>query len=161
MRIGKLKLFEKRVIGDNPDNGPLLIRWILFRIPGFGIFLHKLCRSDHDRALHCHPWNFLSIILKGSYDEIRYVKTISNVAMYEDMEQTEYQHHHVGSILFRPSTWRHRVILGDKPAWTLVFVGLNHRQWGFWPNGEFCWWRKYDPDKGICQEDVLYPEQAD
>lgn len=160
MRIGPLKIFQKRVIGDNPHNGPLLVRWILFRLPGFGIFLHKLCRSDHDRALHDHPWPFISIVLRG-YDEIRHVKDVRNTGMYETISVTEYQHHCFGSILYRPATWRHRVIIGDKPAWTLVIVGLNYRKWGFWPNGEFCWWRKYNPDKGICEENLIYEEQTD
>jgi hypothetical protein len=160
MIIGKLKIFEKRVIGDGPE-GPLRIRWILFRVPSFGIFLHKLCRSDHDRALHDHPWSFLSVVLKGGYDEIRYVRTITQIGVYGRFEEDEHQHHSVGSILFRPAEWRHRVIINDKPAWTLVFVGLNRRRWGFWPTGEFCWWRKYNPDKGICEENPICPEQDD
>lgn len=59
--------FEKRVIG--PDEDPLLIRWVLFRVPAFGVYLHNMRRSDYDRALHDHPWPFVSLVLRGGYWE--------------------------------------------------------------------------------------------
>lgn len=160
MRIGKLKLFEKRIIGD-PAN-PLLVRWIVIRHPGFaGIFLHKLCRSDHDRALHDHPWGFVSLILKGGYEEIHRSEVIWSSTGFPLDWYNERLVHKPGAILFRPALWRHRVIIGDKPSWNLIFVGPKYRRWGFWPNGSWCWWRKYNPDKGICEEDFLNTEEGD
>lgn len=154
MRLGRLKLFEKRVIGE-PDN-PLLVRWVLIRHPALaGIFLHKLCRSDHDRALHDHPWGFISIVLRG-YQEVHHVRDIESPYNFEYIEESELLTHYPGCVLFRPASWRHRVIIGGKPAWTLVLVGPKYRRWGFWPSGSWCWWRKYNPDKGICEEDIIY-----
>jgi len=144
MIIGSLKLFEKRVIGDK-DN-PLLIRYIIFRLPSFGIFLHKLCRSDHERALHDHPWPFNTLILRTGYTEV-----------------TDHGERFLapGTWVHRPATWKHRVVIHDKPAWTLVFLGPRIRKWGFWPDGKWCWWRKYDDTKGICSEEILWQGNDD
>lgn len=153
MRIGNLKIMEKRVIDNDPVLGPLVVRWILLRHPKvFGIFLHKLCRSDHDRSLHDHPWSFLSLLLKNGYSEERFVCDI------HDEVVTQYDKHRVGAILWRPATWRHRVIIEPgKPAWTLIFLGPRARRWGFWTKTGWCWWKKYNPVKGICEEEILYP----
>jgi len=35
------------------------------------IYLHHILRSDKDRHLHDHPWDYSSIILKGGYFETR------------------------------------------------------------------------------------------
>lgn len=132
-----IRLFARKVIGG--DANPLLIRWILVRVPFLGIYLHKLCRSDHERALHDHPWSFVSVVLRGGYHEI----TASGKRWRG-----------VGSIAYRPATWRHRVVIAPaRPAWTLVFVGPRSRNWGFWPGDRFCFWRRYNPELGICEDE--------
>src|SRR5579859_4740726 len=120
MNVRGLRLFERQVIGG--DASPLLVRWILIRVAAWGIYLHKFCRSDYERALHDHPWPFLSIILRGGYWEI-HDQTI-------DGKQTEvYQA--PGRVLLRPAEWRHRVVLRDgKPSWSLILVGRRVRRWG-------------------------------
>lgn len=153
MRIGKIKLFEKTVIAAEAPDGPLLIRWILVRFPGYGIYLHKLCRSDYDRALHDHPWPFVSIVLKNGYHEV-HDQTVD--------EQLITVWHAPGSVLFRPAEWRHRVVIRPgKPAWTLILVGRRCRRWGFHLPTGWCWWRMHDPVKGICEEEVLWKTGSD
>ncbi len=155
MRIAGFKLFEHRVIGNGPL-GPLLERWILFRHPKlFGIFVHKLCRSDHDRALHDHPWSFLTVILRRGYFEVFYDHS------QPDWLRERFTQHKPGAVLYRPACHRHRVVIKGKPAWTLVFVGPKCRKWGFWPDSGWCWWRRYDTNKGICSEDILYTGDSD
>lgn len=145
MKIGSLKFLEKRVIGDEDD--PLLIRYVVFRLPWFGLWVHKLCRSDHDRALHDHPWSFISIILKGGYQEVTDVGTLE---------------HRPWSVLLRPAEWRHRVVIqSGKPSWNLIFVFQRRRLWGFWPDNNWCWWRRYDYQTGICQEELLWEDDDD
>lgn len=57
------------VIGGTND--PYLLRWYLIpRNPIVNVYLHKFLRSDDDRALHDHPWWFVSLILRGQYDEV-------------------------------------------------------------------------------------------
>lgn len=147
MRIGSWNFFDKRIISDDPTD-PLMIRYRLLRTPSFGIFIHKFCRSDHDRCLHDHPWDYLAIILKGGYWEI--------------MDDDRGAQRRPGNILYRPATWRHRVVLQPgKTSWSLTFVSGRKRRWGFWPNGQWCWWRKYNPYTGICEEEVIYEGNND
>lgn len=154
-----IELLRKRYIGGTED--PLVIRWILFRTPWCAVFLHKLCRSDYERALHDHPWPFVSIVLKGEYLE---VVTENNAAI----------HRRRWSVAYRPAAWRHRVVLTRekinfrattprselhvpyRPCWTLMLVGPRQRRWGFWVDGQFCWWRKHNPDLNICEDHVLH-----
>lgn len=161
MRIGNWKFFEKTIVDYGSPQGPLLVRYILIRNPKYwGIFLHKLCRSDHDRALHDHPWPFVSLILANGYKEIHHVswKESHNEMLDCKVEEIteEVLQHISGEIMYRPAEWRHRVVIEGKPCWTLVLVGPRARRWGFWPNGTWCWWRKYDTHKGICQENLLH-----
>lgn len=155
MRIKNLKLLEHRVIGDGPL-GPLLERWIVIRHEQLGgIYVHKLCRSDHDRALHDHPWSFLSIVLGRGYDEVFYDET------QPPRFREQWRRNKPGFVLFRRAGYRHRVVITGKPAWTLVFVGPKVRRWGFWPEGGWCWWRKYDSSKGVCEDEIIHTGSSD
>ncbi len=139
----QIRIFRKRIIGG--VNNPLLIRYILVRIPCFGIYIHHLMRSDYDRALHDHPWPFMSFILAGEYIE------------HTPQEAKKYKRF---SILFRPAMWLHRLQM-DKPCWTLVIVGKRQRKWGFMlPNG-WCWWRKHNADLGICEDEIIHEDGGD
>src|SRR5690606_8416676 len=54
---------------DNPE-GPYLERWYLLpRNRVLNVYLHRFLRDDDDRALHDHPWAWLSLLLQGSYVE--------------------------------------------------------------------------------------------
>lgn len=116
------------VIGGHDD--PYLRRWYLIpRNPALNIYLHQFLRDDYDRALHDHPWWFVSLMLRGAYTEITERGPIRRRA---------------GSIAFRPAEWRHRVELDwadgltrrGIPAWTLIVTGRRVRTWGFWCPGE-------------------------
>ena len=164
MKIGKLKLFESaKYIGGKED--PLLIRWILFRIPSFGIFIHKFCRSDYDRALHDHPWTFISLILKGGYYEVT-----EEIVPGVISKQFVFNWRAPGSLLYRPAEFKHRVVLQQlnnglkrwlEPSWSLILVFRRRRKWGFWLKDKWCWWRQYDYDKAICSEDILWTDEND
>jgi hypothetical protein len=137
-----MKLFYKRVIGD--ENNPLMFRYIIFRTKWIGFFVHKFLRDDHDRALHDHPWSFISIILKGGYYEV----TEEKISWKGP-----------GSILYRPAAWRHRVVLLDGiPSWSFIIRLKRTRDWGFWPDGKWCLWRKYNWILGICEENEIHEE---
>lgn len=145
MNVGPLTLFERRVIGDGPT--PLLVRYIVFRLPAFGVYLHKLCRSDYDRALHDHPWPFISVLLTDGYWE-RHDQTI-NCSEVEEWRPR-------WSVLLRPAEWRHRLVLEKAPVWTLILVGRRSRSWGFFLPGGWCWWRKTNYRKGICEDGIIW-----
>lgn len=161
MKIGKMKFFQKTTIGGKEN--PLLLRYILIRFPRFGIYLHHMLRSDYDRALHDHPWPFISFVLAGGYTEV-HDQTI-------DGKQVRVEHK-PGSILLRPAEWRHRFVLKGladpnatqdrfRDAWTLVIVGRRQRKWGFFLPTGWCWWRQHDDGKNICSDEILYDYNSD
>lgn len=84
---------------------------------GASLMINYFHRSDEDRELHDHPWNFKSLILWRGYNEHHPGGIITT---------------YPGMLIRRPAQWRHRVILkNNKPACTLVFTGPNLREWGF------------------------------
>jgi hypothetical protein len=114
---------------------PYLLRWYLFpRNRWMNLYLHKFCRDDDDRALHDHPWWFVSVMLAGVYRE------------YTMGGGGECETRRTGSIAFRRAVHRHRVELLKRtdgtpiPCWTVVLTGPNVRTWGFWcPKGFVPW----------------------
>jgi hypothetical protein len=65
------RLFNYRDI-VKPENGKdtlYLRRFYIIRKGPFKLFLHNIRRSDSDRHLHDHPWDFDSICLKNGYIE--------------------------------------------------------------------------------------------
>ena len=46
-------------------------RYRLLKTPIMRLYLHQILESDKDGDLHCHPWSFVSLILKGHYVERR------------------------------------------------------------------------------------------
>jgi hypothetical protein len=111
------------VIGNPKD--PYIHRWYLIpRNSWCNLYLHHILRSDDDRALHDHPWWFISIVLWRGYREITTLGTWWRWPL---------------SIALRWATLPHRIEL-DKPAWTLVITGPRVRDWGFHcPKGWVHW----------------------
>jgi hypothetical protein len=161
MKIGPINIFERKVIGE--DDNPLMYRYILFRSKALGIYLHHMMRSDYDRALHDHPWPFVSLVLRGGY--------------FEHHDQTEdrseiSEWRGPGSVLVRPAEWRHRFELDyewwtpeDKgpviPSWTLVVVGRRAKPWGFFLADGWCWWRKHNDQLNICEDHIVHEGGSD
>jgi len=149
---------------------PYLLRWYLLpRNRWMNLYLHKFCRDDDDRALHDHPWWFVSVMLVGTYRE--YVpgagakeqrsKGAEGVSGERSSGEEAASHHspltrhphestcetrRAGSIAFRRAEHRHRVELLKRedgtpiPCWTVVLTGPNMRTWGFWcPKGFVPW----------------------
>ncbi len=52
------------------DIGSYMARWI-WQTRWFTIRIHHIKRADADVELHDHPWSFISLILKGWYEEER------------------------------------------------------------------------------------------
>jgi hypothetical protein len=127
------------IIGG-PDN-PYMYRWYLIpRNRRFNIYLHKFLRDDDDRALHDHPWWFISLMLKGGYWEIVPHRDggSSNMVLKRSFP----------SVAFRNAKHRHRVALFtpkgvSEPCWTIVLTGRKSRTWGFWCPKGFVPWHEF------------------
>jgi hypothetical protein len=104
----------------------------------FNVYVHKFLRDDDDRALHDHPWWFVSIILRGGY--IEHTESVERRMVLRcrssifDVRSPWWRR----SVGYRPATWTHRVALphspngGRVPCWTLIITGPKVREWGFW-----------------------------
>jgi hypothetical protein len=127
------RLFEYRDITKVSDKKHLYLRryFITKKKPGSDerIFVHFIARSDDDRDLHDHPWDFTSYILLGGYTEESF--------MFEPGDPTIKQYFGKFSKLVRKATWAHRLTLEPGvPTWTLVFRRGRKREWGFWQDGK-------------------------
>lgn len=110
------------------------------------IRVHKITRSDDDRAMHDHPWPSTSIILSGGYWEIE----------PEDQEQDPRADTYAftrkwkqaGDITQRKSGDRHRLeVQPGIIAWTMFIMGPYERSWGFHdPELGYVYWRDYLQD---------------
>lgn len=106
----------------------------------------QILRSDEDRALHDHPWSFLSIILRGGYFEIsetfegKKTTLVRNGFAFMRTEEGRLTIQWPKNLsAYRPATYRHRVKLisfdetsQEVPCWTLIVTGPHVREWGFW-----------------------------
>lgn len=102
-------------------------RWTL-RLPWFTVRLHHIVLDDVDRALHDHPWSFVSLVLRGTYDEERPAGRTRR---------------RPGTIAYRRATDLHRVTLATDAVWTLVVTGRHRRTWGFRTDDGWVPWYEY------------------
>jgi hypothetical protein len=116
------------------ESNPYMRRWyVIPRNKWFNIYLHNILRDDDDRALHDHPWCSLSFMLKGAI-----------VEHYQD-RRGDYRTRLLKAprIVYRGSTFAHRLQLGTGSAWTLFITGRNVRDWGFHCPKGWVHWRDF------------------
>ncbi|MHB8407858.1 MAG: hypothetical protein ACYDHY_07045 [Acidiferrobacterales bacterium] len=136
----------------NGEKVVYLRRWFISQGPKGSVYLHRILRSDDDPDPHDHPWDFKTFIIKGGYDDVQY--TFAEKVVHE-LEGTTTIHParrfylgkervRPGQFLFRPAEHCHQVKLrNDKPAWTLVFLGLKRRDWCFVTAAGPVLWKQY------------------
>jgi hypothetical protein len=135
-----------QIIG--PPDQPYLLRWFIIPTnPWCNICWQFRFIDSDDPVPHCHPWDFLSTMLCGSY--------------FEADQHGRLHRRRAGHIALRRAEHRHRIILADhpsygagahRPATTVIITGPHRRQWGFWCEGQrFVPWREFGA--GGCGED--------
>ena len=131
--------FEKFVISRRPGE-PYLTRWRLIHTPWFGILLHKIDGPDPDQDPHDHPWNFISIVLRGGYTE--QLTALIPLSSTKRIRATTFQSWNWLSVHKMPLGKYHKIVtLHKKPTWTLILTGPRKREWGFLTqdNGHIMW----------------------
>lgn len=121
----------------NGDRCPTyLYRWTLARAFGCALYLHKFVGNDWTLDLHDRPKRFISIGLRGGYQE-ETVLDLLPIRCVEDFRAPW--------IRSFPARHTHRLsLLGDRPCWTLVITLRTVRKWGFWlRSGHWVGWREY------------------
>jgi hypothetical protein len=124
----------------NPTR-PYLLRYMLFRIGGCGreypwlsARIHVFCSSDDDRAFHDHPWPFISIILRGQYDEIQPSNRVGRRLrkIGDEFRWVRTLTRRAGDIAYRrASTWHMVTIEPGTKTITLVITLPQVQPWGF------------------------------
>ena len=83
----------------------------------FGIYIHQIYKADEDKHLHDHPWDYMSLCLKGSFIE-EGEKIITVVKP--------------GSFIARKATRFHKIReMITTSANTLFITGPRRRVWGY------------------------------
>lgn len=95
--------------------------------PGSKARYHHILQSDL-QDVHDHPWDFVSVILAGSYIET----TPTSEAEFGP-----------GSVLVRKAEDFHRLTLRDGPVWSFIVVGPARRRWGFQTGDGWLPWQQY------------------
>lgn len=151
------------VIGG-PERPYMLRWWLIPKNRYFNVYLHKILRDDDDRALHDHPWWNVSIVLKGSYDEVvPNFKALKTPFTRMADTPTVTKRRGPGSVIFRRATTCHRLVIpvqggGQKYCWSLFITGPTIRKWGFHCPQGWKYYRDYvaPDDKGAvgkgCEE---------
>jgi len=90
---------------------------------GIAVRIHEILRSDLGRDPHDHPFNYLTVILKGGYFESRY---------NDRGEFLGAKFHGPGSVLYRPAGSWHRLDVPNGMTVTTLFITSKYvGTWGF------------------------------
>lgn len=90
-----------------------LYRFTIFQIGNLHIRIHKIVDDDKTTLLHNHPFNYISIILKGGYTDV--------------LEDKTYNYGWL-SIIKRKHEQYHRIINVKKNTYTL-FIAYGKYEW--------------------------------
>lgn len=110
-----------------------ILRLHVFKTPWCAVCLHWIRKPDAEPWLHDHPVSFLSLILRGSYAELR---------ARGDGDVGHVVHRWCNVIRARP-TDRHRIIFCRANTLTLCFMGPKKREWGFHMPAGWIGWKDY------------------
>jgi hypothetical protein len=103
-----------------------LTRWRIVQTPWFGIYLHRIRTPDSDRWMHNHPFDFISIVLRGGYAEV-----VAGDAPNAVFGEQEVRVHDKWSVHRMDRMHFHEIKTVHPNTWTLVLVGPRVQDWGF------------------------------
>jgi hypothetical protein len=113
-----------------------LRRWVFNFGPVGSIRVHHWTGSDDDRALHDHPWPFVTFVFRGGYTDV------SEQPRWT-YDRTRADHVRAPAVRYRPALHAHTVQVDPGGAWTLMFTGPWERDWGFYTADGWLRMRRY------------------
>lgn len=113
-------------------------RWQLLKTRWFSIYIHGIYATDQDKHLHNHPWDYKSIVLKGSY--IEETNSGTNTLQF-------------GTITSRNGKDYHKIkTLLTKSVYTLFIVSPVKRVWGYQVDGS---WMNHEEYRKLKNQNLL------
>ncbi len=116
--------FTTKHFGTPQD--PYLDRTVIVSTPWFGVYLHHIWREDRDDFPHDHPWPFVTMILRGGYQEEWFPRPHSATGWLRRWER--WSLHRV------PLSAAHRIASVDSGTVSLILRGRRRADdsWSFW-----------------------------
>lgn len=120
-----------------PDGKPYIYRWYVtpragdIGDPRGNTYFHIQVQDDPERPLHDHPWDNMSVILAGGYDEMLNVDPPYGATVMHERRK--------GDVIFRRASQAHRLLMPPGVDYTMTqfTTGPNVKNWGFWINNEW------------------------
>lgn len=114
------------------------------------IRLHRICRADHDRELHNHPFDYRTYVAKGFYAE-QYEEPPPQRWAYETHHG--YRFVHVGGTATGSHEKFHRIdLIPTEGVWTMFCMKADKGDWGFERDGEYIPSRVYFAQRGYVND---------
>lgn len=143
IRLLARKVYRKGHIYGT-DGSLYMERYAIFETKWLSARLHHICQPDMDRHMHDHPWAFVSIVLKGEYEEATPLDIEPSFCLDGDFEWCRFRVRRAWSIAFRRATRRHQITaVSEGGAWTLFITGPIRQWWGFFTPAGKVHWRDY------------------
>jgi hypothetical protein len=124
---------------------PMMRRWVL-ETPIGSLRVHHFIRSDEDRAMHDHPWGFVSLPLRHGYEDLTWCPDCHGRGLaggrggptgFAPCSTCEGDGRvaevcRPWRLVWRRAGHKHQVRVTEAGAWTLIATGRKRRTWGFW-----------------------------
>ena len=131
-----MKLFQKVKTIKSKTGELHFERWAIIETKWFALYVHKIHKEDKDYYLHSHPWNYISLILKGAYVEAHSPKFLDEPV--KGFMWPQFTYRGFPFFLSWSNTERvhkiQRIVNG--PVTTLFFVWGKTNEWFY--QTEFC-----------------------
>lgn len=145
------------VIG--PPECPILLRRTLVARKRWKLLLHRFMPGAADRDPHDHPRPFLTLVLRGGYDDVQPCRACKEGTVTAPAggvvrcrvcrgERQAIDRVRAVTVRYRPATHVHTTLVHADGATTLVLMGPLVRAWGFFRDGRWWPWREYDEAYG-------------
>lgn len=131
------------------DGSLYMGRWALFESRWLSARVHHIASEDYDRAMHDHPWAFVSLVLSGGYVELRPMcpDDPSWVRMGDLWrERWVGRWRGPGTLAFRRPTDRHVVKDVQPGTYTLFIYGPARHWWGFYTRTGKIHWQDFNAE---------------
>lgn len=133
------------------DGDLYLHRRRIVQTPAFGVYVHRIYREDFDRHPHDHPWQFVSVILRGGYwERVHEAAPLADGRILMDRVNLTGRlvYRRRGSVHLHRYSRAHRITKVKPGTISLVVVGRRRGGWGFWTAEGFRPWRDYLAEQG-------------